>query len=32
VANDLAADLDGNGVLNLDDVNLFAGSFVGGCP
>lgn len=24
------ADLDGNGTLNLDDVNLFAGAFVGG--
>jgi len=23
-------DLDGNGVLNLDDINLFAGAFVGG--
>jgi len=25
-----AADLDGNGVLNLDDVNLFASAFTGG--
>ncbi|MEZ6317741.1 MAG: GC-type dockerin domain-anchored protein [Phycisphaerales bacterium] len=25
-----AADLDGNGVLNLDDVNLFAAAFAGG--
>ena len=26
-----SADLDANGVLNIDDINLFAGSFVAGC-
>ncbi|MEZ6318835.1 MAG: hypothetical protein R3B49_08800 [Phycisphaerales bacterium] len=26
-----AADIDGNGVLNLDDVNLFAQAFLAGC-
>jgi len=26
------ADMDANGVLNLDDINLFAQAFVAGCP
>jgi len=30
--NACACDLDGSGVLNLDDINLFAGAFVAGEP
>ena len=26
------ADLDGNGVLNIDDINTFATAFIAGCP
>jgi len=26
------ADIDGNGILNLDDINMFAQNFIGGCP
>ncbi|MEZ6318427.1 MAG: GC-type dockerin domain-anchored protein [Phycisphaerales bacterium] len=31
-SGNLLADVDGNGTLNLDDVNTFAMSFVSGCP
>ena len=29
---DLAADLDGNGSLNFDDIDIFTASFLSGCP
>jgi hypothetical protein len=32
VANDPVSDLDGNGIYDLTDINLFVAAFLAGCP